>query len=180
MSATVLIAEDEKNLADVYTMWLSTHYEVRTAYDGEEALRQFSDDVDAVLLDRRMPKYSGDEVLSALRDHGFEGPIGMVTAVDPDFDIIEMGFDDYIVKPIMKEDLLDFAEDLLALPGYENAVQRYYELASKKAALESNKTRDELADSEEYQTLVAELDEARQAAQTAMDGASAADLFSNL
>ena len=180
MSATVLMAEDEKNLADVYTMWLSANYEVQTAYDGEEALRQFSDDVDAVLLDRRMPKFSGDEVLEALRDHGFEGPIGMVTAVDPDFDIIEMGFDDYIVKPIMKEDLLAFVDDLLALRGYENAVQRYYELASKKAALESNKTRDELSDSEEYQALVVELDEVRQAAQTATDGASAADLFSNL
>jgi len=180
MSESVLIAEDEKNLADVYTMWLSATYEVRTAYDGEEALRQFSDDVDAVLLDRRMPKYSGDEVLEALRDHGYEGPIGMVTAVDPDFDIIEMGFDDYIVKPIMKDELLEFVENLLSLSGYENAVQRYYELASKKAALESNKTRDELADSEEYQALVAELDEARQAAQSAMDGASAADLFSNL
>jgi DNA-binding response OmpR family regulator len=180
MDATVLLAEDEKNLADVYTLWLSANHEVRTAYDGEEALRHFGDDVDAVLLDRRMPKYSGDEVLEALREHGYDGPIGMVTAVDPDFDIIEMGFDDYIVKPIMKDDLLGFVEDLLALPGYENAVQRYYELASKKAALESNKTRDELADSEDYQALVSELDEARQAAQTAMDGASAADLFSNL
>ncbi len=180
MSESVLIAEDEKDLADVYTMWLSANYEVRTAYDGEEALRQFSDDVDAVLLDRRMPKYSGDEVLEALRDHGYEGPIGMVTAVDPDFDIIEMGFDDYIVKPIMKDELLEFVANLLSLSGYENAVQRYYELASKKAALESNKTRDELADNEEYQALVAELDEARQAAQSAMDSASTADLFSNL
>jgi DNA-binding response OmpR family regulator len=180
MSPTILIAEDEKNLADVYTMWLSAEYDVRTAYDGEEALRQFTDDVDAVLLDRRMPKYSGDEVLSALRDHGYEGPIGMVTAVDPDFDIIEMGFDDYIVKPIMKEELLTFVEDLLSLTGYENAVQRYYELASKKAALESSKTRDELAESEEYQALVEELREARGAAQSAMGDASAADLFSNL
>jgi two-component system response regulator AdeR len=180
MSTTILIAEDETDLADVYTMWLSTEYEVRTAYDGEEALRQFDDDVDAVLLDRRMPKYSGDEVLEALRDYGHEEPVGMVTAVDPDFEIIEMGFNDYVVKPVTKEELLEFIDDLLALPDYANAVQRYYELASKKATLESSKTRDELTDSEEYQALVTELDTVRRAAQSATDGASAADLFSDL
>ncbi|TKX52052.1 response regulator, partial [Halorubrum sp. SS7] len=58
----VLVVEDEPDLADLYAAWLGDEYRVRTAYGGREALDQLDetdDEVDAILLDRRMPGLSG-------------------------------------------------------------------------------------------------------------------------
>ena len=110
----VLVVEDEPDLADLYAAWLGDEYRVRTAYGGREALDELdeADEVDAILLDRRMPGLSGDEVLTAVRDRGIDCRVAMVTAVEPDFDILEMGFDDYLVKPVSKDDLLGVVETM--------------------------------------------------------------------
>jgi len=59
------------------------------------------DEVDAVLLDRRMPDVHGDEVLARLREEGCDCPVIMTTAVDPGMDILEMDFEDYLCKPVL-------------------------------------------------------------------------------
>jgi len=151
---TVLVVDDERRLADLFATWLEEDTEVRTAYDGEAAIETFDEDVDLVLLDRRMPGLSGDEVLAELRERDAGVQIVMVTAVDPDFDIIEMGFDDYLVKPVAKEDLLALVEKMRSRAAYDERIQRYYSLASKKALLEAEKPASELAESEEYVELV--------------------------
>lgn len=156
----VLVIEDEKSLAQLYQEWLSSEYEVGVVYSGDDAFEAtVQEEWDAILLDRRMPGISGDEVLDRLRDAGNDLPVAMVTAVEPDFDIIELGFDDYIVKPVSKQDLHDTVQRLLDLGTYDAAIQRYYSLASTKAALEVNKTADELQNSTEYQQLQEELEE---------------------
>jgi len=157
----VLVVEDESDLADLYATWLKTDYRVRTAYGGEEALEQLDDEISVMLLDRRMPGLSGDEVLDAARERGIECPVSMVTAVEPDFDIIDMGFDTYLVKPVTRDTLLETVEDLLARNSYDEGVQELYSLASKKALLESEKGRSSLEDNEEYQELSQRLDELR-------------------
>jgi DNA-binding response OmpR family regulator len=149
----VLIVEDEPDLADLYAAWLREHCDVRTAYDGSEALEQIDDEVDIVLLDRRMPGLSGDEVLDTIRDREVDSRVGMVTAVEPDFDIVEMGFDDYLVKPVSGEDLLDTVDQLLLRSTYDEQLQELFALASKKALLKSQKTEAELRASEEYARL---------------------------
>lgn len=58
----VLVVEDEPDLADLYAAWLGDEYRVRTAYGGQEALDELDeadDEVDAILLDRRMPGFPG-------------------------------------------------------------------------------------------------------------------------
>jgi len=149
----VLIVEDEPDLADLYAAWLQEYCDVRTAYDGSEALEQIDDEVDIVLLDRRMPGLSGDEVLDTIRDREVDSRVGMVTAVEPDFDIVEMGFDDYLVKPVSGEDLLDTVDQLLLRSTYDEQLQELFALASKKALLKSQKTEAELRASEEYARL---------------------------
>ena len=81
----VLVVEDEPDLADLYATWLKIDYSVRTAYGGEEAVEQLDDEIDVVLLDRRMPGLSGDEVLTKIRERGIDCYVSMVTAVEPDF-----------------------------------------------------------------------------------------------
>ncbi|SDJ94875.1 HalX domain-containing protein [Natronorubrum texcoconense] len=157
----VLVVDDESRLADLFAAWLQSEWRADTAYDGEEALEKMADSVEVVLLDRRMPGLSGDEVLAKIRDAGYDSRVVMVTAVDPDFDIIEMGFDDYLVKPVSKDELVDIVDNVADRSEYESDIQEYYALVSKKALLESEKADRELADNEEYQELherVAELE----------------------
>ncbi|MFC6786086.1 response regulator transcription factor [Halobaculum halobium] len=149
----VLVVEDEPDLADLYAAWLGGDYDVRTAYGGQKALDELDDDVDVILLDRRMPGLSGDEVLDEVRARGIDARVAMVTAVEPDFDIIEMGFDDYLVKPVTRESLLETVEGLYTRSTYDSRVQELFAVSSKMAVLEAEKGRAALDESAEYESL---------------------------
>jgi DNA-binding response OmpR family regulator len=151
--ATVLVVDDEVHVADAYAAQLEGEYVVSTAYSGREALDGLDTSVDVVLLDRRMPGISGDEVLEHIRDRRLSCRVAMVTAVDPDFDIIDMPFDDYVIKPVFREDLLSTIERLLTCAEYERQLQQYYALSAKHAALVANKPEAELAESQRFAAL---------------------------
>jgi DNA-binding response OmpR family regulator len=157
MSATdepvVLVVEDEPDVGETYELWLAGDYEVRRAATGTEALEALDEDVDVVLLDRMLPGMSGEEVLSELRDRGHDVQVAMVTAVDPDFDIVEMGFDAYVTKPPTRETLLETITDLLERRERTDRVREYRALLSKRAALEGGKSGTELVESDAYAEL---------------------------
>jgi DNA-binding response OmpR family regulator len=136
-TATVLVVEDQEKIAEAYTRALATEYDVRTATGGQAALEKVDEDVDVVLLDRRMPEMSGDEVLEALKERDLPAKIAMVTAVKPDTDIVEMPFDEYLTKPAGTEDLHEVTEVLLQRARYDDDAQRFFQIAVKKMALES-------------------------------------------
>lgn len=173
----VLVVDDETRLADLFGAWLQADWAVETAYNGEEALDLISDSVEVVLLDRRMPGLSGDEVLAEIRDRGHDSRVVMITAVDPDFDIVEMGFDDYMVKPVSKDELIDIVETVYTRSEYEADVQEYYSLTSKKALLESEKSDRELDESAEYQDLVERVDELSEKVDNTVSGMESHDDF---
>ena len=150
---TILVVEDEEALIELYVRWLEDEYDVRTAEGGEEALEEFDDSVGVVLLDRLMPGMSGDEVLEDVRERSADCKVAMVTAVEPDFDVITMGFDDYLIKPVEQETLLETIERLLSRSAYAELEQELYALVSKQAVLESSKPEKELAESEEFADL---------------------------
>ncbi|MFB6188712.1 MAG: HalX domain-containing protein [Halapricum sp.] len=179
----VLVVDDERGLADLYAAWLSGSYETRVAYGGEEALERLDDDVSIVLLDRRMPGFSGDEVLAEIESRNLDCQVAMVTAVEPDFDIIEMGFDDYLTKPVSQDDLLGTVESLLDRRQYEAALTELFSLVSKKAALVEQKSPEELADNDAYQDLldrIESLESETHRLVTAMDSLHAAAVFRQL
>jgi two-component system response regulator AdeR len=155
----VLIVEDEPDVAETYNLWLQDQYEVRMAGDGSEALELLDDDVDVVLLDRMMPGLSGDEVLERIRDSDSDCRVAMVTAVEPDFDILEMGFDSYLTKPIRSDELHETVSNLLERSEYDDLLQEYYSLVEKQATLEATKSSAELTESEEYTSLTERVDE---------------------
>jgi DNA-binding response OmpR family regulator len=154
---TVLVVEDEQALVELYVRWLEGDYDVRTAKGGEAALEQFDEDVEVVLLDRLMPGMSGDEVLAAVRSRSVDCKVAMVTAVEPDFDVITMGFDDYLTKPVEQDELRETIRRLLARTEYADLEQELYALVSKQAVLESSKPAEELAESEAYAELQSEI-----------------------
>ena len=180
--ATVVVVEDEPDLADLYAAWLEGSYDVHAAYGGEEALGVIDDldSVDVVLLDRRMPDVSGDEVLTALRERDVDARVAMVTAVEPDFDIVAMGFDDYLVKPVAREALEDTVAKLLLRDEYATGVRELFSLASKKALLEAEKSTAELDASEEYAELSARIEDHRADLDSTLDRLSESSDLSEL
>jgi two-component system response regulator MprA len=106
----VLVVEDDDEIADVLRRSLRQEgHEVRTAADGEDALRQATEFVpDLVVLDLGLPRLDGVEVCRRLRAHG-DVPILILTARTDTGDRVEgldAGADDYLVKPFERAELL--------------------------------------------------------------------------
>lgn len=111
INARILIAEDEAAMAMGLRDNLEFEgYEVIVAEEGETALRRATQDgPDLVLLDVMMPKLDGLEVCRRIREAGFMIPILMLTAKSQEIDIVrglEVGADDYIVKPFSIREVL--------------------------------------------------------------------------
>lgn len=146
-----LIVDDEKEVADAYGLRLRDMCAVDTVYSGPEALSTIEEsEFDVVLLDRHMPKMSGDEVLSELDDTGYYGRVVMVTAIDPGFDVLDMPFDDYLCKPIERSGLQTAVRQQCSILGYET-LGEYFSIESKRAVLEAELPAEELTDNVEYQ-----------------------------
>jgi len=158
-TATVLVVDDDEAVADVYASQLSGAYEVLKAYDGQTALEKVTPEIDVVLLDRRMHGLSGREVLEAIRERDLSCGVVMVTAVDPEFDIVDMGFDDYLLKPVKRAELERAVSETLERLGRRTAVREYLSLASKVAALRVEKNPAQLQGNEEYERLLERLRE---------------------
>jgi DNA-binding response OmpR family regulator len=154
----ILVVDDEEPLAELYAMWLEEEYCVEIATSGEEAVEKFDSSFDVVLLDRRMPGLTGDETLERLVEIDPRPRIAMVTAVTPDFDIFDLGFDDYLVKPLSNEELMERTKELVNRVEYDDAVQEFFTLSSKRAAIESEKTPEELDGNEQYEELVSRIE----------------------
>ncbi|MEF8777654.1 MAG: HalX domain-containing protein [Natronomonas sp.] len=159
--STVLVVDDEPELADLYAAWLREAYNVRTAYGGEAAIDALGADVEVALIDRLMPRMSGSELLSRIRSSEYDCRVSIVTAVEPDFDIIEMGFDEYIVKPVGRDEIKETVDALVARSKYDKKLQEFFALASKRATLEAKKRPQELKASDAYAELTAKFDRLR-------------------
>lgn len=156
-TATILVVDDERDLADLYSMWIDDQYDVRTAYGGEEALEMMDESVNVVLLDRRMPDLTGDEVLERIREQGYEARVVMVTAVDPGLDVIELDFDEYLTKPVSRPELNRVIENMRVQLRRDGALKEHTSVSNKMAALEGELDPETLEASEEYRNLQARL-----------------------
>ncbi|WP_049890632.1 response regulator [Halogeometricum borinquense] len=157
----VLVVDDERAIADLYATWLATDYTVEIAYNGSSALEVLDETVSVVILDRRMPNTSGDEVLDEIRARGFDCHVAMITAVDPDYDILEMGFDTYLKKPVKEEDIKAVVENLLRRSRYAESLTALFRKLSKREALKAQKPVAELKRQSQYQQLIDEIAELR-------------------
>ncbi|WP_435361136.1 response regulator [Haloarchaeobius sp. DFWS5] len=146
----VLVVDDEQAVADAYALRLGTWYATRVAYEGEAALEAVDDDVDVMLLDRRMPGLSGDDVLAQLHESGARTRVIMVTAVDPHVDVLDLGFDDYLCKPVDRETLRDAIEFQLSVGDEDEQVREYLSLVATLSVLAAKKSSIELEREERY------------------------------
>lgn len=155
-NATILVVDDEPALLKANEYILEESFDVITATDGMEALELVDDSIDVVLLDRRMPGMSGDEVLSELRTRGFEMPIGLVSRIEPDSDILDLRLDDYLTKPVDSDHLKDSTELLVARKELDDESRELLRLVAKKTMLKATDNVD--VDSEPFHELLARIE----------------------
>lgn len=113
----VLLVEDDGRLATLVSEYLQQHeFIVEVVGRGDQALAEFkSDNFDLVILDLMLPGKDGLEVCRELRKI-YAGPIMMLTAKSSDIDQVvglELGADDYVIKPAEPRVLLARARALL-------------------------------------------------------------------
>ena len=117
MAVSVLIVEDDKNIAELLQMYLEKEgYAVTSAWDGGQGLEKFRTiHPDLVLLDVMMPVMDGWAVCRAIRAES-QTPIIMLTAkseVDDKVNGLKNGADDYITKPFEMKEVLARIEAVL-------------------------------------------------------------------
>ena len=106
----ILVADDESNICELLRLYLEKEgYTVVLAHDGERALERFQNEQpDLVLLDIMMPKLDGWQVCREIRKKS-ACPIIMLTAKGEVFDKVlglELGADDYVVKPFETKEVI--------------------------------------------------------------------------
>jgi DNA-binding response OmpR family regulator len=115
--SSVLVVDDERALVGMVASLLGEEgYEVVTAYDGETALRRHADESpDLVILDRKLPRISGDEVCKRIRAASAT-PILMLTGErgpEERAKLLDLGADDYLEKPFSPRELRSRVRALL-------------------------------------------------------------------
>ena len=158
--ATVLVVEDEPNLLNLFEVWLAEDYRIRTATGGAEALNRLDDRVDVLILDRRMPDLSGDELLAELREADCSYPVALVSAAEPDFDLLDLSFDAHLSKPVSRGELLPMVSRLVAMVDVDPEVRALAQRLVKRDLLEANKNIVELDAHNGFAALEAEIETA--------------------
>jgi DNA-binding response OmpR family regulator len=102
-SSKILVVDDDKNISELLRLYLEKEgFSVVAAYDGLEAVKKFEDSTpDLILLDIMLPGLDGWQVCREIRKKS-DKPVIMITAKGETFDKVlglELGADDYIVKP---------------------------------------------------------------------------------
>ena len=135
----ILVVDDDKNICELLRLYLEKEgFHVTMAYDGNEALKEFERlHPDLVLLDVMMPGMDGWEVCRRIRQNN-KTPIIMLTAKGETYDKVlglELGADDYIVKPFETKEVIARISAVLRRSGkhsedkVENKVVNYENLS---------------------------------------------------
>jgi len=113
----ILIADDEEGIRESVNLVLGEKYDLIYAYDGQQTLEMLTEDEFAVaLVDIKMPKLDGIEVLRIAKANGCKTPILMLTAyqsVELAKEAIKLGALDYLPKPFEREHILSAVQDVI-------------------------------------------------------------------
>ena len=140
MAVSVLIVEDDRNIAGLLQMYLEKEgYAVTVAYDGGQGLEKFrAIKPDLVLLDVMMPVMDGWAVCRAIRSE-YQTPIIMLTAkgeTDDKIQGLKGGADDYITKPFEMREVLARMEAVLRRSGAATADSKARRLAFDRLVID--------------------------------------------
>ena len=154
--ATVLIIEDDREEVAEYAEWLEG-YAVRTAADGERALDALDADVDVVLLDGELADPTAEELLGRIRARRPDCQIGLLSGVSVGDDVLRLDMDEYVPRPIDRDELRETVARLVDHAAVEGAVETYLSLVARRRRIEARRDDADLADDERYRELTGEI-----------------------
>ena len=143
MMGKILVVDDEKAINDIIQYNLESEgYEITSAYDGQECLDIFkSQKFDLIILDIMMPKLDGFSVLREIRKTS-QTPVIMLTAKQEEVDKVlglELGADDYVVKPFSIRELTARIKAILRRNGLESEAKGQNTIKIKDLTLDLDK-----------------------------------------
>jgi DNA-binding response OmpR family regulator len=158
---TILAVDDDPDYRDLYSVWLDERYDVTVAADGSAGLEALTSDTDIVVLDWEMPGLSGMAVAQEINGGSHDPYVAMVSSREPEFDIVDAPIDEFVRKPVDRDDLVGLVEQFRTQDAYHAALDDLFSLTRRLASLEAAHDEAELASHEEYDRLTRRIDTKR-------------------
>ena len=170
---TILAIDDDPDYRDLYSIWLGERYDVEVAPEGPAGLETLTSDTDIVILDWEMPGPPGTEVAQQIAEGNHDPYVAMVSSREPDFEMFDAPIDEFVHKPVDRDDLERLIEQFRTQDAYHAALDDLFSLTRRLASLEAAYDEAELSSHEESDRLTqriatkrAEVDEAIAATET--------------
>nr|WP_255150073.1 HalX domain-containing protein [Halorarius halobius] len=111
--------------------------------------------MDAAVPDRQLPDGTGNDIVAGIRERDLDCGIAFVTAAPPEQGVSKLEFDEYLRKPVRRDELRDTVDRLVRMNEYGHILREFFAVTGKKSLLEAHHPRSELEQQDEYQQLVA-------------------------
>ncbi|WP_164471624.1 response regulator [Halosimplex salinum] len=162
----VLVADRDPTVTDDIAAVLRDSYTVRSAYDSADALASLDPDVSVALLDTEMAGLSPRRVLERVRTGSVDCQVAALT--DEALDLDASAFDEYLVKPVAPDHLVETVDRLSRRATYRTTLEEYYQTASERATAAGDRK-------ERLDDRLAELDEQLDDVFVSFEGSEAYD-----
>ncbi len=152
---TILLADADRRITDLYGQWLDDRYTVARAHTAADIDRYLREPIDVVVYDEGLPGVNAADVPAAV---GADCRTILLLGDRPELDLLEVDCDDVRRKPIVRETLLEAIDDQLRRRGESADDRERASLAAKRSLLESVYSRDHLTRQAAYRDLESRLE----------------------
>jgi len=155
VTPTVLLADEDRRITEMYSNWLEDGFTTVRAHDDEQLQAALLEEIDVALFDRRLPGLEPSRVPdlagNACRTIMLVDDISSV-------DILDVGCDDILFKPLVRETALAAIKRQLDNRGESPQRREYRALSAKREALEDTHSSEFLADNSRYAELCSRIE----------------------
>lgn len=153
--SVVLVVAKREEFARLYQVWLQEEgYSVEFAPSDDPPVTAPREPFDAVILDREVSATDDPSVIEVARAGDDDRPIILITTLDSVFEVIDLRFDDYVLKPASKADLVGALTRVLHRGEYGQAVQEFGRSVVTIALIRQGTTVEERSTNDAYGALV--------------------------
>lgn len=150
VTATVVLADGDRRITNMYSQWLADRYTLIRAHDEEELAECLDDSVDVVLLDGNFP---GTTLRDVVSNHREDSRIVVLVDDRPPFDLLELECDDLLRKPLERETAIETVGRQIAALDDSDDGRRLSSLSARRSLFETVYRRERLETSDAYQTV---------------------------
>lgn len=160
--STVLVVDDEQRVAECYKIFVEQQHNAEVAIGGREAVEKLDENIDIVLLDRRMPDLHGSEVIDYINEEDHACRVIIISAIDPDMEILKNEFVKYIKKPVEQDELLQAIQETIVFDESGQSHIEYLKLIEKAHIMQSEFTKVKLEDNHYYNKIIDSINSMRE------------------